>query len=84
MSYLDLSDRRVEFTAVLDPRERRKSIVGRRVATAKEKKKREEREERGREYNSGEKEESGRKNGEIRGCVTGSIMKSLWAYLKLL
>lgn len=51
MSYLDLSDRRVEFTAVLDPRERRKSIVGRRVAAAKEKKKREEREERGREYN---------------------------------
>lgn len=38
MSYLDLSDRRVEFTAVLDPRERRKSIVGRRVAVAKEKK----------------------------------------------
>lgn len=38
MSYLDLSDRRVEFTAVLDPRERRKSIVGRRVAAAKEKK----------------------------------------------
>lgn len=38
MSYLDLSDRRVEFTAVLDPREHRKSIVGRRVAAAKEKK----------------------------------------------
>lgn len=51
---------------------------------SKRKKKGEEREERGREYNSGEKEESERKNGEIRGCVTGSIMKSLWAYLKLL
>lgn len=85
MSYLDLSDRRVEFTAVLDPRERRKSIVGRRVAVAKEKKRgRKEKKGGGNITYSGEKEESGRKNGEIRGCVTGSIMKSLWAYLKLL
>lgn len=61
MSYLDLSDRRVEFTAVLDPRERRKSIVGRRVAAAKEKKRgRKEKKGGGNITYSGEKEEGGK------------------------
>lgn len=51
MSYLDLSDRRVEFTAVLDPRERSEIDRWPTRGRCKRKKKGEEREERGREYN---------------------------------
>lgn len=67
MSYLDLSDRRVEFTAVLDPRERRKSIVGRRVAAAKEKKRRRKEKKGGGNITAEKRKRAGGKMGKFEG-----------------